>query len=498
MSHAVLLFPHQLFEQHPLLDSDQPVYLVEEQLFFHEFDFHRMKIAFHRGTMQHYQQALQARGIEVHYVDAQDQRCDVRVLIEQLAAQGISAIDYIDPVDNWLEKRIRESADSLSINARQHTSPMFFNSLPDLEGFFKVDKQFLFQTAFYKQQRKSRDLLLDGPNQPAGGKWTFDADNRKKYPKKTIPPALEFPPQDNHWREALDYTRLNFAHNPGALHDAPLYPLDHAGSRRWLDDFLHNRFHGFGDYEDAIVTEQTFLHHSVLSPLLNAGLLTPAEVIDRALEHARQHQVPINSVEGFIRQIVGWREFIRGVYQFRGSASRTHHFWGFKRKIPSSFYDATTGIPPVDNTIKKVLDNAYCHHIERLMILGNFMLLCEFDPDEVYRWFMELFIDAYDWVMVPNVYGMSQFADGGLFATKPYISGSNYLMKMSDYPRGEWQQTWDGLFWRFMHEHREFFGQNPRLGMLLRSLDRMAAEKRDAHLAAANRFLREMDKQSQV
>jgi deoxyribodipyrimidine photolyase-related protein len=177
------------------------------------------------------------------------------------------------------------------------------------------------------------------------------------------------------------------------------------------------------------------------------------------------------------------------VYEQAGRKQRTSNFWNFKRKIPSSFYDGTTGIIPIDITIKKVLKTGYCHHIERLMVLGNFMLLCEFDPDEVYKWFMEMFIDAYDWVMVPNVYGMTQFADGGLMTTKPYISGSNYLMKMSDYEKGAWQKIWDALFWRFMHVHRDFFGTNPRLGMLVKTFDKMSEEKRNAHLETASTYL---------
>ncbi|MFZ1572803.1 MAG: FAD-binding domain-containing protein [Candidatus Kapaibacterium sp.] len=147
------------------------------------------------------------------------------------------------------------------------------------------------------------------------------------------------------------------------------------------------------------------------------------------------NDVGLNSIEGFIRQIIGWREFIRGVYVFKGTQERSRNFWNFKNKIPTSFYTGTTGIEPIDNTIKKLIATGYCHHIERLMILGNFMLLCEFDPNEVYKWFMELFIDSYDWVMVPNVYGMSQFADGGLMATKPYISGSSYVLKMSNFKK---------------------------------------------------------------
>ena len=258
--------------------------------------------------------------------------------------------------------------------------------------------------------------------------------------------------------------------------------------------FFKERFHDFGAYEDAIVAKEGILNHSVLSPLINAGLLSPKYIVSEAVAYSEKNGIPINSIEGFVRQIIGWREFIRGIYETRGRIERTKNFWGFTRKIPSSFYTGTTGIEPIDNVIKKVLETGYCHHIERLMVLGNFMILCEFDPDEVYRWFMELFIDAYDWVMVPNVYGMSQFSDGGIFATKPYISGSNYLKKMSDCKNGAWQEIWDSLFWRFMNVHRDFFQQNPRLSMLLRTFDRFDAEKQRRLMDGAEEYLQSLGK----
>jgi deoxyribodipyrimidine photolyase-related protein len=211
----------------------------------------------------------------------------------------------------------------------------------------------------------------------------------------------------------------------------------------------------------------------VLTPALNIGLLTPHQIIYKALDAAVDHPIPLNSLEGFIRQVMGWREFIHLIYEREGSVQRTKNYWGFKRKIPRQFWKGSTGIIPVDTVITKVLQNGYSHHIERLMVMGNFMLLCEFDPDEVYKWFMEMYVDAYDWVMVPNTYGMIGFADGGLMMTKPYISGSNYLMKMGNWKKGEWQQIWDGLFWRFMHTHKSFFLQNPRLGMLLKTFEKM-------------------------
>ncbi len=238
-----------------------------------------------------------------------------------------------------------------------------------------------------------------------------------------------------------------------------------------------------------MVMKEPILHHSLLSPLINAGLLSPQQVIEETLAESDALAIPLASLEGFLRQVMGWREFIRIVYEREGSRQRTKNYWNHTRKIPPAFYTGETGILPVDTVIRRVLETGYCHHIERLMVLGNFMLLCEFDPDEVFRWFMELFIDSYDWVMVPNVYGMTQFADGGLMTTKPYISGSNYLLKMGDWEKGPWQETWDGLFWRFMHLHRDFFTQNPRLGMLVKTFDKMTVEKRNQHLKKADEFL---------
>jgi deoxyribodipyrimidine photolyase-related protein len=297
------------------------------------------------------------------------------------------------------------------------------------------------------------------------------------------------PQGDAYWTEAITYVHQKYSTNPGKIGPQPLYPYTHTAAEAWLQQFLKKRFYAFGDYEDAIVSENSLLHHSLLSPLLNAGLLKPEQVVDITLRYAQNNDIPINSLEGFIRQIIGWREFIRGMYQAKGSEMRCRNFWGFSRTIPASFYDGTTGILPLDNTIQKVLDTGYCNHIERLMILGNFMILCEFHPNEVYRWFMELFIDAYDWVMVPNVYGMSQFADGGSFATKPYISGSNYILKMSHYKKGPWQESWDGLFWSFMDKNRQFFLKNPRLSMLVRSFDKWPDSKKQQYHQQADSFI---------
>ena len=490
MKEITLIFPHQLFEVNPAMKAGRHVYLIEEYLFLSQYAFHIQKLVFHRASMKAYQDYLLKQGLEVSYIDSTDTRSDVRIFLQELDAQ---VIHVVDPVDNYLKRRIASGCHRRGVSLQWYDSPGFINNQEELSGFFKPTKKKFFQTEFYTRERKRMGILVDTANNPIGGKWTFDTENRKKYPRDKVPPRVEFPADNSFHDEAVNYVERHFPANPGLLSAGPLYPIDFASAKAWLQQFLMVRFAAFGDYEDAIVARERILNHSVLSPLINAGLLTPDYVVSEILAHAERHEIALNNTEGIVRQLIGWREFIRGVYEVKGTEERTRNFWGFTRKIPSSFYDGTTGIEPIDITIKKLLKTGYNHHIERLMILGNFMLLCEFDPDEVYRWFMELYIDAYDWVMVPNVYGMSQFADGGLMSTKPYISGSNYLMKMSDFKKGPWNVIWDGLFWRFMDVHRDFFLSNPRLGMLIRTFDKMSEEKKQAHHHAAEEFLAKPD-----
>lgn len=490
MKQINILFPHQLFKTLPFKNKNIPIYIIEEYLFFKQYSFHKQKIAFHRATMKRYADFLQKdKKNEVIYIEAIEAISDIRLLIPKLKKEGIKEINYIDPTDDWLQKRIDKSCLKNKISTKKYNSSLFLNTKEDLENFFKENKKKYNQTSFYTEQRKKRNILIDSNGKPTGGKWTFDTENRKKYPAKKTAPPIQFPDVDNYYKEAKTYVTEHFSKNLGNLTEYSLYPTSFKTTKEWLYQFFEQRFMEFGTYEDAIVAENSILNHSVLTPMLNIGLITPKEIIEACLLYANKNSIPINSTEGFVRQIIGWREFMRGVYEFRGNEERITNFWKFKKKIPSSFYNGTTGITPIDQTIKKVLRTGYCHHIERLMILGNFMMLCEFDPDEVYRWFMELFIDAYDWVMVTNVYGMSQFADGGLIATKPYISGSNYIMKMSNYKKGEWLVIWDALFWRFMFVHRGFFLSNPRLGMLVKMFDKMPIEKQQKHLENATKYL---------
>ena len=485
-----IIFPNQLFEESNLFLNNKKTYLIEEHLFFKQFNFHKQKLVFHRSSMKNYENYLLSRGIDVAYIETKNQESDIRIFLDK---KNVTEINIYHPEDNWLEKRIKKSCKKNNIKINIEENPLFLTAHDDLLPFFNPEKKKLFQTSFYKSQRKKMKILIDNDQNPVGGKWTYDDMNRHKFPKNKKTPTLDYSKlQSENYRDSVNYVQKNFTENFGIINDIQLYPTDFKSSRLWFNDFLKTRFDEFGIYEDAVLIGESIINHSVLSPLINSGLLNPKYVVKNSLEFYKKNKIPINSTEGFIRQIIGWREFIRGVYVSKGSEERTKNYWNFDRKIPKSFYDGNTGIDPIDDTIKKVEKSAYGNHIERLMILGNFMVLCEFDPDEVYKWFMEVFIDSYDWVMVPNVYGMSQFADGGLMSTKPYISSSNYIIKMSDYKKGEWSDIWDGLFWSFMDKQRDFFKKNPRMRMLISSFDKMDSLKKEKLLMDAHNFLIEL------
>ncbi|WP_172279107.1 cryptochrome/photolyase family protein [Chryseobacterium sp. LAM-KRS1] len=480
---AQLIFPHQLFEDTDYLIQDQPVFLIEEFLFFRQYAFHKQKIAFHRATMKFYEHTLKKSGFEVEYIESSSKYSDIRNLILKLENDHFKTIKTTDVCDNWLEKRLRQTKLDLEI----HDSPLFLNTKEELKDYFEGKKSY-HQTDFYKQQRITRNILMKA-GKPLGGKWTYDTENRRKYPKNKKAPFIYFPTNNQYYEEAKEYTEKHFSKNYGILTDEQLYPTTFKEAEKWLEQFLEMRFPEFGIYEDSIVEKEYFLHHSVLSPLMNVGLLTAENVLEKAISFAKENDIPVNSLEGFVRQILGWREFVRGVYLYQGVHQRNKNYWKHKQKLPGSFYTAKTGIQPVDSSIQKILKTGYAHHIERLMIFANLMNLCQFDPDEVYQWFMEMFIDSYDWVMVPNVYGMSTLSDGGKMSTKPYISGSNYIKKMSDYPNGEWAEQWDALFWNFINDNKDFFAKNPRLGMMLRTLEKMPEEQRKEHIKRAKAFI---------
>ncbi len=261
-----LLFPHQLFQKHELHKNGFPIYLIEEHLFFRQYNFHKQKIAYHRASMQAHAAQLEKKKIKVTYIESIDPRHDIRVLVKKLAKEDVTEIHFINPTDYLLERRLRRVAKEDKIKLVEYENELFINTQEDLTTFFKPDKKSFFQTTFYKQQRKKRNILIEGDDQPVGGKWSFDAENRKKYPKGKTPPAITYPQKDKYWKEAVTYVEKHFSNNLGTLKSDPLYPYTRTATEAWLQQFFEFRFHQFGDYEDAIVANASILHHSVLTP----------------------------------------------------------------------------------------------------------------------------------------------------------------------------------------------------------------------------------------
>ena len=471
------------------------IVLFEDPLFFgdpfYSTQFHKQKLWLHRASMDAYRRRLEIEGHQVSMVSYERDANLIDRLMADLAGSGVTRVSTVEPNDYLVLKRLRRATVAAGVQLRLLPSPGFLNSQQDNQKW-KDGRARWFMADFYKSQRRRLNLLMDG-NAPLGGKWSFDEANRKSVPKPELshlppPPTKTLSDADIAAREQV---LAKFPDAPGSLETLYL-PTTHEEAALWLDDFLVRRLELFGDYEDAIVEGESWLWHSVLTPSLNCGLLTPHQIVSSVIDYAEAKDVPLNSLEGFIRQVVGWREFMRATYDDLGTEMRTSNHWNHNHPMPASFYDATTGIGPIDDVIGRVLETGYCHHIERLMVLGGFMFLCEIKPTDVYTWFMEMFVDSYDWVMVPNVYAMSQHADGGLITTKPYFSGSNYIRKMSHWKSGEWSEIWDGLYWRFIWKHRKTLVSNPRWAMMCRSVEKMDASKRDLHLAIAERFLSQL------
>lgn len=481
---STLIYPHQLYENHPAASPERIPFLIEEPLFFRQYPFHKKKIILHRASMQSYADQLREQGHTVQYLESSKLDSSSTVF-SILHSQGIGCAHICEVTDDWLTQRITKAAQTFDIQLVWHPTPNFLTQTSELESLLPANKS-LRMNSFYIKQRQRLGILLDGEG-PVGGKWSFDADNRKRLPKKIELPSIQWPAANTYVKEAVAYTQQHFAQNPGSSHGFA-YPIDHESARKFLNQFLEARIDQYGAYQDAIDADQSYLFHSVLTPALNIGLLHPQEIVQATLDRHADRPMPLNSLEGFIRQVIGWREYVRGVYLLKGRIQRTTNFFQHHRPIPKLFWDANTGILPFDTAMQRVLDSSYANHIERLMVFSNLFLLCEFAPDQVYRWFSSLFIDAFDWVMVPNVYGMGQYADGGLMITKPYVSSSNYLRKMSYFKQGDWSVLWDGLYWRFMNQHRSLFERNPRTRMTVSHLDRMG-DKLDQHLQVSAAFL---------
>ena len=464
-----------------------PVFMAEDVGLCTYERHHQQKIVLFLAAMRAYADELRAAGFDVHYVelDTDDSRGYEQKLAAAIDRTGAEGLTHFEIEDRAMEQRIIDFAHARKLPREELPSPMFTCSREEFSEFV-AGKSRLLMADFYKQQRRRLGILVDADGEPAGGQWSFDADNRKKLPRKITPPAIPEADHGGHEQAVIKIVEDAFADHPGSAAEF-CWPTTRAGAEAWLNDFIANRLEQFGPYEDAMTTRSATVFHSLLSPLINLGLLTPQDVVDKVVAHA--DTMPLQSVEGFVRQVIGWREFVRGIYREFGERQAQSNFWNHERELTPAWYEGTTGILPLDDTIQTAQRFGWTHHIPRLMVLGNLMTLCEIRPASAHRWFMEMFVDSSEWVMGPNVYGMGIFSDGGVFATKPYICGSNYLLKMSDYGKGDWCDTVDGLYWRFIDTHRDFFAGNPRLALMPRALDRLAPDRRRVIFAAAESFL---------
>jgi deoxyribodipyrimidine photolyase-related protein len=482
---ALLIYPHQLFTDIFSLSKETLLIFIEDDLFFRQFPFHKQKLILHRAAMTIFKETLVNKGFSIKYIESSETTPSMQQLKNFLQLKKITEVSYYELVDNWLEKRLTTLLYELDISVSRHNSPGFLTTRGLIDDFFENNPNRM--QKFYEWQRKRLRILIEENGKPTGGKWSYDVSNRRKLPKTMQVPqpyTLEKIPAVN---DATEWIEEHFKDNPGDG-STFAYPVTHQDAEVWLKEFVDNRLEKFGPYEDAIDSTHSQLFHSVLSPLINCGLLTPQQVLN-AVKDLTTDTIPIESLEGFIRQIIGWREYMRATYIRYGTEMRTSNHLKFNTKLPKSWWSGEVGIDPIDTVIKSVLKTAYAHHIERLMILGNSMALLRIDPNDVYEWFMSLFIDAYDWVMVPNVYAMSQFAAGDLITTKPYVSGSNYIIKMSDYKKDAWSATWDALYWQFVNDHRSLLEHNYRSAMMVRLYDRFNDDKKAQIQTTAGRWL---------
>ena len=488
---SLILYPHQLYPIEALPSDITKVYMVEEPLLFGTdpkwpVRMHVQKLILHRASMRRYvEEVLWPADIDVEYIEPGKDWWSGQALATA-ASDGF--VYLFDPTDDVLYRRLLKAEGELpsKIQVAWLESPNFYLKSSEVHDYFGKKKKHSFAN-FYQWQRERFGILLTKGFKPVGGQWSFDKDNRKKLPKNKNVPSPTFYGDNDYVTEAKAYVAKKFDHYHGSA-DSFIWPTNGAESLQWLDQFIDERLEHFGPYEDSVEPQHTWVFHSVITPMLNIGLINPQQVIARVLDRHAYKPVSLASLEGFVRQVVGWREYMRGLYlthhtDIRGSNQLRH-----TRRLHSSWYDGTTGLPPVDDVINKMSTHAYAHHIERLMIIGNAMCLSEIHPDDVYRWFMEMSIDGYDWVMVPNVYAMSQYANSSV-TTKPYVSGSNYLLKMSHYAKDDWHVVWDALFWRFVGKHKAMLKRNPRTSMMVTQYDRMGEDRKRVLAYRADDFL---------
>jgi len=490
-SKGFLALGNQLFSKEHIKDYKEHHFFMAEDYGLCTYEkHHKQKILLFLSAMRSYAEELSAAKYQVTYYDCDHplfKKSYETKLLEFVKKNSIKEMFSFEVEDKFLEQRLHSFFLKHKISYQTIKSPMFVTTRKDFEDYLQSNKK-PFMATFYKLQRTKMNVLIKDKNKPVGGKWSFDEDNRKKLPKGMTIPKVQSFKMSEHTKKLKPFIEKNFTSHPGTLENFN-HPTTRKDAIKLYLNFLKEKFALFGDYEDSMTVKSHTVFHSMLSPIINLGLITPATLIRETLDFAKANKIPLNSLEGYVRQIIGWREFMRGIYQNYEERLLNTNFFNHQRKLSKSWYDGTTGIVPLDHAIKNCLQFGYTHHIERLMVVCNLMNLSGVHPVQVYKWFMEMYVDSSDWVMAPNVMGMGLFSDGGIFATKPYICGSSYILKMSDYPKGEWCEVMDGLYWKFIEDHKDFFLKNYRLAMMAKLLEKMDSVRKKRIFSKANIFI---------
>ncbi len=464
---------------------------------------HKKKIAFIFSAMRHFAKILQDEGFNVEYskLDSPENTGSFSGEIKRLSSKhSFNNIIVTHPSEYQLFKDVLTLEDTLNIPVEIREDDRFLSSPDDFSTWASGRKQ-LRMEYFYREIRKKYNILMNGKD-PIGGQWNYDSENRKP-PKE----GLKIPPPyigkvDNITKEVISLVSEHFENHFGDIE--PFYfAVTRSDALQVLDHFIEQRLPYFGDYQDAMIQGEPWMYHSHISFYLNCGLLLPLECVEAAEIAYNKNKAPLNAVEGFIRQIIGWREYIRGIYWLRMPEYADQNFFEANSKLPDFYWTAKTKMNCLRQCVIETKQNAYAHHIQRLMVLGNFALLAGIDPKEVNEWFLIVYADAYEWVELPNVSGMVLFADGGFLASKPYAAGGSYINKMSDYCKsciykvsqknGLDACPFNYLYWDFLDRNREKLAGNHRIGMMYRTLDKMSEEKKNAIHDDSKKFLSNLE-----
>ncbi|SEV91865.1 deoxyribodipyrimidine photolyase-related protein [Cognatiyoonia koreensis] len=460
---------------------------------------HPKKIAFLFAAMRKFAAQLESDGWRVAYSRLEDAENGGSISSELLRRAEEFGTDEVLVTEPG-EFRVISDLAELPLTATSFEDDRFIASHQDFQNWADGRKQ-LRMEYFYRDMRRKTGLMMEG-DAPAGGQWNYDHDNRKPAPGSVdFNGPMRFTP-DETVSEVLTLVAERFGDNFGDL--APFwFATDTGQARQHLAYWIRMGAPLFGDFQDAMMQDERFLYHGFVGAYINAGLLDPLEVCQAVEQAWKDGDIPINAAEGFIRQIIGWREYMRGIYFHEGPEYTSRNILEHDRKLPGLYWGKKTWMACVDHAVTQTKEEAYAHHIQRLMVTGNFALLAGIDPYEVHEWYLAVYADAYEWVEAPNVIGMSQFADGGIIASKPYISSGNYINKMSDYCKscsykikdktGPDACPFNLLYWHFLDRHRARFEGNPRMAQMYRVWDRMEADKRETVLKDAGAWLAKMD-----